>query len=104
MRIGYRFKTGADSRAASSFYIENAFKNPITPEPKTGFIIATFDHEEYAIGESDAIALSGVTTANTFKYITFNFDRGSNVVGELNALQINMGMNLPLSDQCFIKF
>jgi hypothetical protein len=86
LTISYEFKTGADSKATSLFYINSVFKNPITPEPKSGFIVASFDHNDYAIGETGDLTLEGITTANTFKYVTFNFDSGSNVVGELNAL------------------
>jgi hypothetical protein len=66
LTISYEFKNGADSKATSSFFINSVFKNPITPVPKTGFIVASFDHNDYSIGESDSLTLSGVTTPNTF--------------------------------------
>lgn len=86
LTIGYEFKSGADSKATTSFYINSVFKNPITPIAKSGFIISSFDQNDYAIGVSDDVSLEGVTTPNTFKYVTFNFDSGSNIVGRLNAL------------------
>jgi len=39
LKISYEFKNRAVSRATASFFVENAFKNPITPEPKLGFTV-----------------------------------------------------------------
>ena len=44
LKMSYEFKNRAVSRATSSFYVENAFKNPIIPEPKSGFTVSTFDY------------------------------------------------------------
>lgn len=82
----YEFKNGASSKQTNMFYLDSCFKNPITPEQKTGFIIASFDSQDYSIGETQSVALDGITEPNTFEYINFNFDQGSNVVGELNKL------------------
>lgn len=104
IEIEYEFKNGARSKQTATFYIENCFKNPITPETKSGFIVQSFDADEFIIGESETLSLGGIETPNTFQYVTFNFEQGTNVVGELNSFQMIIGMNLPLDDQCYIKF
>ena len=66
--------------------------------------MSTSDREGVSIAQSASLTLSGTTTPNKFAYVTFNLDRGTNVVGEMNALQMTIGQNLPLVDSCFIKF
>lgn len=39
----YSFNNNVVSKSPATFYLNNCFKNPITPEIKYGFSIATFD-------------------------------------------------------------
>jgi hypothetical protein len=104
VRWAYKFDSGIGSSLPKTFTLVRCFHNPISPEPLPSFYVASFDSNSNAIGESGSVTLSGVTQANTFRYVAFDFDAGTSVVYRDNALQLNIGINHPLVDRCFFKF
>ncbi len=73
VKIKYSFNNGVSSKARSSFFI-GSFKNPVNPGTKSGFYVNSFDGDGNKIGESPVISLSGISTPNALKSVTFTLD------------------------------
>jgi hypothetical protein len=64
----YILSTGDVIKGSTKSFTVNTFKNPISPEPKTGFEVYTFDSNSYPIGKQTTISLSGITTPTGLLY------------------------------------